>query len=79
MGDEEATEREPVLDHRTDRPTMHGQKKREMDALGWIIFVCLFILVIPLIPGILLVLLLAKILGVDGRTSVEWGKSQLPY
>lgn len=76
MGDDDETEL--VLDPRTVRPTMRGQSKREMDAIGWIIFIGLFILLIPLIPGILIVLLLAKLLGVDGRKSVTWGKSQLP-
>ena len=80
MGEADAEDQDDkaVLDPRTIRPTMHGHKNWEMDAIGWIIFIGLFLLIIPLIPGVLIVLLLAKLVGIDGRKSISWGNSQLP-
>ena len=75
MSDGDESEESPgVLDPRTVRPTMHGRRDLEMDAAGWLIFIGMFILLIPLIPAIVLVVIVSKLLGLGRPRRLSWGQ-----
>lgn len=54
------------------RPSMHGHRVLEMDAIGWIMFIALLILVIPLLPLLVLIILIARVLGWGSDQQLSW-------
>ena len=68
-------ETEEPTDPRSRLPTMGGRRNLEMDAIGWLIFAGILIVLIPLLPAILLAVLLSKLLGFTGRKRLSWPRS----
>ncbi|MFB6156123.1 MAG: hypothetical protein ABEJ22_09525 [Haloferacaceae archaeon] len=60
------TESEGVLAraYRTVTPPMHGHVEPEMDVIGWIIFLGLVVIMLPLLPFVALVWILTKLADV---------------
>ena len=54
------------------RPTMGGQPNLEMNVIGWIVFIGMIILLIPLLPAFLLAVILAKLFGYSGDRELSW-------
>ncbi len=72
-GGESADETEDATDPRERAlPTMRGKPNFEMNAIGWVIFALLLIVLIPLLPGIVLVIFLARLLGLTGQKQLSW-------
>lgn len=57
---EESTVREAI---RTVTPEYFGRPDREMDAIGWSIFLGMVILLVPLLPFIIIVWVIAWLTG----------------
>ncbi len=63
---------ETVEDPRGTRPTMRGRQDFEMDVIGWVLFLTLAVLLIPLLPALLLGIALGKLLGIGRRGRLSW-------
>ena len=68
--DEEPTDEQ--TDPRERLPTMRGRRDFEMDVLGWLLFIVLLVLMIPLLPAIVLGIALTKLLGMSGDQHLSW-------
>lgn len=64
-----------AVDPRERLPTMTGRRDLEMDAIGWLIFASLLILMIPLLPAVVLAIILTKLLGLTGRDRLSWPRA----
>ena len=75
--DSEAPEDEAASsDPRGTRPTIHGRPDFEMNVIGWGIFIILIVLMIPMLPGLILAITVAKLLGFGGDRRVSWGQAR---
>ena len=68
---EEDTE-EPAAAARVAHPSMSGTRVLEMDVIGWIIFLGVVILMIPLLPLLVLIIIVLRILGYPGDRRLAW-------
>lgn len=53
-------------------PSMSGRRDLEMDVIGWIIFIGMVILLIPLIPFVVLLVIVSKLLGLGRERGLSW-------
>ena len=54
------------------RPVMGGHRVLEMDALGWLIFLGLLIILIPLLPALLVLVIFLRLFGWSDRRLFSW-------
>jgi len=59
---ESETESEHPL--RTVTPEYFGRPDREMDVLGWLMFLTLIVIIVPLLPFVLIVWVISKLIDV---------------
>lgn len=67
----EESEAEPA-DPRTRLPSMQGSRKLEMDVFGWLLFIGILIILIPLLPALVLAIILAKLFRMSGDRKLSW-------
>lgn len=61
-----------AVDWRDHVPTMQGRRDLEMNVIGWLLFIGLLIVMIPLLPAIILAVAIAKLLGYTGDRQLSW-------
>lgn len=52
--------------------TITGRRDLEMDTIGWMIFLILIVVILPLLPFILLLAAVTRLLGFGRPRAVSW-------